>query len=77
MSLVELKSHIVKLLKESQNKELLEMLFEILKKKGTPSGDMWEDLTPNQKQELLDSYGESENEENLVEKNQLFRMLDF
>ena len=53
------------------------MLFEILKKKGTPSGDMWEDLTPNQKQELLDSYGESENEENLVEKNQLFRMLDF
>lgn len=75
MSTVELKSHIIKLVEDSQNEELLETLLEILKKKDTPSDDMWEDLTPDQKQELLESYDESENEENLLDKNKMFRYI--
>jgi len=75
MSTVELKSHIIKLVEDSQNEELLETLLEILRKKGSSSDDMWEDLTSAQKQEILDSYEESENEENLVDKNKLFRYL--
>jgi hypothetical protein len=75
MSTVELKSHIIKLVEDSQNEELLETLLEILRKKGSSSDDMWEDLTSAQKQEVLDSYEESENEENLVDKNKLFRYL--
>jgi len=75
MSTVELKSHIIKLVEDSQNEELLETLLEILRKKGSSSDDMWEDLTSAQKQEVLDNYEESENEENLVDKNKLFRYL--
>jgi hypothetical protein len=75
MSTVKLKSHIIQLVENSQNEELLETLLEILRKKDSPSEDMWEDLSPNQKQEVLDSYDESENEENLVDKNKLFRYL--
>jgi hypothetical protein len=75
MSTVELKSHIIKLVEDSQNEELLETLLEILRKKGSSSDDMWEDLTSAQKQEVLDNYEESENDENLVDKNKLFRYL--
>ncbi len=75
MSTVELKSHIIKLVEDSQNEELLETLLEILRKKGSSSDDMWEDLTSAQKQEVLDSYEESENKENLVDNNKLFRYL--
>jgi hypothetical protein len=75
MSTVELKSHIIKLVEDSQNGELLETLLEILRKKGSSSDDMWEDLTSAQKQEVLDNYEESENDENLVDKNKLFRYL--
>jgi|AntRauMFilla1563_2_1112583.scaffolds.fasta_scaffold145834_1 hypothetical protein len=75
MSTVKLKSHIIQLVENSQNKELLETLLEILRKKDSSSDDMWEDLTSAQKQEVLDSYEESENEENLVDKNKLFRYL--
>jgi hypothetical protein len=52
-------------------------LLEILRKKDNPSDDMWEDLKADQKQGVLDSYDESEHEENLVDKNKLFRLLDF
>jgi len=75
MSTVKLKSHIIQLVENSQNKELLETLLEILRKKDSSSDDMWEDLTSAQKQEVLNSYEESENEENLVDKNKLFRYL--
>lgn len=75
MSTVELKSHIIKLVEDSKNEELLETLLEIVRKKGSSSDDMWEDLTSAQKQEVLNSYEESENDENLVDKNKLFRYL--
>lgn len=76
MSTVELKSHIIKLVEDIQNDDLLELLLEFLsKQKDSPSGDMWNDLTANQKKEVLDAYEESENDENLIEKEKLFRFL--
>jgi len=76
MSAVELKLHIIKLVEEIQNEELLETLLEFLSKRKDSGGeDMWSDLTPDQKQEVLDAYEASENEENLVEKKDLFRFL--
>ncbi|WP_192348805.1 hypothetical protein [Algoriphagus sp. Y33] len=76
MSTVELKSNIIKLVEDIQNDELLESLLEFLsKRKDSASGDMWSDLTPAQRQEVLDAYQESEEEKNLVVKDQLFRLL--
>ncbi|PZX50134.1 hypothetical protein [Algoriphagus chordae] len=76
MSTVELKSNIIKLVEDIQNDELLESLLEFLsRRKDSASGDMWSDLTSAQKQEVLDSYQESEDEKNLVAKDQLFRLL--
>ncbi|WP_339704488.1 hypothetical protein [Algoriphagus aquimarinus] len=76
MSTVELKSHIIKLVEDIQNDELLELLLEFLsRRKDSSSEDMWSDLTVAQKQEVLDAYKETENEDNLVEKEKLFRFL--
>lgn len=76
MSTVELKSNIIKLVKDIQNDELLESLWKFLsKRRASASGDMWSDLTSVQKQEVLDAYQESEEEKNLVAKVQLFRLL--
>ncbi|MEB2784319.1 hypothetical protein [Algoriphagus persicinus] len=76
MSTVELKSHITKLVEDIQNEKLLESLFEFLsRRKDDTSVDMWSDLTADQKQELLDAYEASENKENLVAKDKLFRYL--
>ncbi len=74
MSTVELKSKVIKLVEDIQNEELLETLFEFLsnRKKAT-AGAMWDDLTADQKQEVLDSFEESEHEDELVEKDKLFR----
>lgn len=76
MSTVELKSHIIKLVEDIQNDELLELLLEFLsRRKDSSSEDMWSDLTVAQKQEVHDAYKETENEDNLVEKEKLFRFL--
>ena len=76
MSTVELKSHIIKLVEDIQNDELLESLLEFLsKRKDSSSADMWSDLNAEQQQEVLDAYEESENEGNLEEKEKLFRLL--
>lgn len=76
MSTIELKSHIIKLVEDIQNDDFLELLLEFLsKKKDSSSGDLWSDLTAEQKQEVLDAYDESEKNENLIEKEKLFRFL--
>jgi hypothetical protein len=76
MSTVELKSQVIKLVEDIHNDELLETLLGFLSNlKNSAPGDMWNDLTANQKQEVLDAYEASENEENLVEKEKLFRYL--
>ena len=76
MSTVELKSHIIKLVEDIQNDELLETLLEFLsKRRDVATEDMWTDLTPDQRKEVLNAYDESEHEENLVEKEKLFRHL--
>jgi hypothetical protein len=75
MSTVELKSRLIKLVEEMQNEELLELLVDFLSKQNQTAGAMWDDLSEAQKQEVINSYEESESQENLVEKEKLFRFL--
>ncbi|TDK43477.1 hypothetical protein [Algoriphagus formosus] len=75
MSTVELKSRLIKLVEEMQNEELLELLIDFLSKQNHTSGAMWDDISDAQKQEVMNSYEESERQENLVEKEKLFRFL--
>lgn len=76
MPTVELKSQLIKLVEEIQNDELLETLVDFLSGRNkTSKQDLWSDLNPEQKQEVMDAYEESENEENLVDKDRLFRHL--
>lgn len=76
MSTVELKSQLIKLVEEIQIDELLETLVDFLSGRNkTTNQDLWRDLNPEQKQEVMDTYEESENEENLVDKDRLFRHL--
>lgn len=75
MSTVELKSRLIKLVEEMQNEELLELLVDFLSKQNQTAGAMWDDLSDAQKQEVMNTYEESERQENLVEKEKLFRFL--
>jgi hypothetical protein len=76
MSTIELKSHIIKLVEDIQNDDFLELLLEFLsKQKDSSLGDLWSDLTAEQKQEVLNAYDESEKDENLIEKEKLFRFI--
>ncbi|WP_288371670.1 hypothetical protein [uncultured Algoriphagus sp.] len=76
MTVLELKSRLIKLVEETQNEDLLEMLVDFLSKQHqSTQGALWDDLSEEQKQEVLDSYQESEKEENLLEKDKLFRFL--
>ncbi|MHA7130922.1 hypothetical protein [Algoriphagus namhaensis] len=76
MTVLELKSRLIKLVEETQNEDLLEMLVDFLSKQNqSTQSALWDDLSEKQKQEVLDSYQESEKEENLLEKDKLFRFL--
>ncbi|MFC3415650.1 hypothetical protein [Algoriphagus hitonicola] len=77
MSVVKLKAQLIKLVEDIQNEELLESLIEFLSKQNQQSAGkpLWEDLSERQKQDVLDSFDESEKEENLIEVENLFRHL--
>ncbi len=66
MKTVELRSNLHQLIDTIQDDSLLESLFEFLNEnQNTQPGKLWNDLSQAQRQEILDAYEESENEENL------------
>lgn len=73
MSAIELKSNIHNLVDKIQNEQLLRAVFSLLKaSENSKSGRLWETLTEEQKQELLLAYEESEDESNLLDRDQVF-----
>lgn len=74
MSTVELKSSIHKIVDEIQNEHLLQAIYNLLKS-GTQnnSGKLWDSLTEDQKQEVLLAFEESEDENNLLDRDQVFK----
>ena len=74
MGTVELKSSIHKIVDGIQNEQLLQTLYDFLKvRELNKPGGIWDTLTEEQKQEVLLSYEESEDENNLVHREKVFR----
>lgn len=70
MDTVELKSEIHKIINRIENDELLQSLLDFLKvkEKSTP-GSLWNSLSEEQKNEVLLSFEESEDENNLISRD--------
>jgi hypothetical protein len=74
MSSVDLKSNIHKIIDRIQNEQLLQTLYDFLKiRESHTPGEIWNTLNEEQKKELLLSYDESEDENNLVDRNKVFK----
>jgi hypothetical protein len=75
MGTPELKSNIIKMVDDIQNQQLLQTLYDFLKVRETSkTGELWQSLTEEQKQEVLLAYDESEDEHNLVDYRSMLRL---
>lgn len=74
MGTIELKSNIHKIVDGIQNEQLLQTLYDFLKsKESSKKSGIWDKLSVEQKQELLLAYEESEDENNLIDSNKVFK----
>jgi hypothetical protein len=70
MNKIQLKSNLHDIVDQIDNVELLKKYYAELKKLVSVSkANMWENLSSNQQNEILDSFEESESEHNLVENS--------
>jgi hypothetical protein len=73
MGTIELRSNIHKIVDEIQSEQLLQTLYDFLKGRETnDSGRLWGSLTEEQKQEVLLAFDESEDENNLIDREKVF-----
>ena len=73
MGTTDLKSNLHKIIERTQDEQLLRILYDFLKQKeDQPPGQLWSSLSQAQKQEVFLSFEESEEEENLVDREKVF-----
>jgi hypothetical protein len=73
MSTAELKSNIHRIIDGIESEPLLQALYDFLIKREFGEGSqIWGQLTEEQKQEVLLAFDESEDEQNLVSKEEVF-----
>jgi hypothetical protein len=74
MGTIELKSNIHKIVDGIQSEQLLQAIYDFLKtREKNKSSRLWDTLTEEQKQEVLLAYDESEDENNLLDRDQVFK----
>ncbi|AFL85603.1 hypothetical protein Belba_3086 [Belliella baltica DSM 15883] len=67
MGTVELKSDLHKILDRIDNEQLLKTIYDFLKQReNAKDGQIWESLSAEQKEEVLLSYEESQDDKNLI-----------
>jgi len=77
MGSVNLKSNIHKIVDRIESEYLLQTIYDFLKIRETNKpNQLWDSLTEHQKQEVLISYEESNNEKNLIDRDQVFKRSD-
>lgn len=75
MSTVELKSDLHKILDSIDNEQLLRTIYDFLKQReGAPEGEFWKTLTEAQKREVYLSYGESLDDDNLIDWEEIKKL---
>ena len=73
MGTIDLKSNIHKIVDGIQSEQLLQTLYDFLKIRDNKPGRLWDTLTDKQKQEVLLAYDESEDDNNLIDREKVFR----
>jgi hypothetical protein len=74
METIDLRSNIHKIVDGIQSEQSLQKLYNFLKVWDTNKpGQLWDSLTEKQKQEVLLAYGESENEDDLIARENVFK----
>ena len=74
MGTIELKSNIHKIVEGIQSEQLLQTIYDFLKvRENTSPGSLWGSLTKEQKEEVLLAYDESEDDDNLIDREIVFR----
>lgn len=69
-----MRSGIHEIVDRIQNEQLLQTLYDFLKvRESHKPGGLWNSLTEEQKQEVLLAYEESEDETNLVDREEVFK----
>lgn len=67
MSTASLKKDLHLLVDQTENESLLRLMFDLLQQANDPkSADFWSTLTENQKNEILQSAAEADNDEKLI-----------
>ena len=75
MKAAKLKSNIHQIVDRIQSEQLLETIYDFLKtRETTKPGNIWSSLTEEQKKEVLLSFEESEDEENLIDIEQVIKL---
>ena len=74
MKATKLKSNIHQIVDRIQSEKLLETIYDFLKtRETTKPGSIWNSLNEEQKQEVLLSFEESEDEDNLIDLEQVIK----
>ena len=73
MATIDLKSNIHKIIDQIESEQLLRVIYDFLKaRKQKEPGQLWASLSDKQKNKVLMSYEESEDDNNLIDKDELF-----
>ncbi len=73
MNTIKLKTNIHKIVDKIQSDQLLQTIYDFLKsRESSKPGKLWSSLTEEQKQEVILSFEESEDEGNLIDANVVF-----
>jgi hypothetical protein len=74
MGTTDLRANIHKIVDGIQSEQLLQTLYDFLKVRETSKpGLLWNSLTEEQKNEVLLAYDESEDENNLIDRDKVFK----
>lgn len=76
MGTAELKLNLHKIIDQIQSEQVLRTLYDFLKVREGKEGELWDSLTEEQKEEVLLAYDESEEKNNLMERDKIFKKIN-
>lgn len=76
MGTIELKSNLHKIVDRIEDEQLLRAIYSFLKtRESSEDGQIWKQLTDEQKKEVLEAYEESEDDANLIDDKNIWKDL--
>lgn len=76
MSTTEIKLNLHKIVDRIDDERLLRVIYDFLEvREKSTEGQIWNTLTPDQQQEVLQAYEDSENDSNLIDDKDVWRNL--